>query len=83
MVEAGKGNLEAVQLALRHDPDLPQWQQIKGSALGAAARGGHIEIVRLLLEHKAPVGSTRAPGKYTPLHYAAQAGHLQVARLLL
>lgn len=83
MVEAGKGNLEAVQLALRHDPDLPQWQQIKGSALGAAARGGHIEIVRLLLEHKPPVGSTRAPGKYTPLHYAAQAGHLQVARLLL
>ena len=83
VLDAAKGDLAAVQRALRHDPELAQWRQIKGSALCEAARGGHLEIVRLLLAHKAPVDSVRAAQQFTPLHCAVEKGDAQIVRLML
>ncbi|KAJ1548822.1 hypothetical protein HK405_014554 [Cladochytrium tenue] len=50
--------------------------------LHIATQGGHIEMVRLLLEHGAEKDA-RTKKQTTPLHWAAQNGHDRVARLLL
>jgi len=57
--------------------------QVKGSALCEAARAGHVEIVRLLLQHQAPIDSTRSVDQLTPLQYAALQHHKDVAMALL
>jgi len=45
-------------------------------------RGGHLEVVKLLLEHGADPNVKNRDGK-TPLHNAASEGHLEVVKLLL
>lgn len=50
--------------------------------LHCAARMGHKEIVKLLLDHKANSNSTTTAG-HTPLHIAAREGHVQTIRILL
>uniref|UniRef100_A0AAQ5ZTW0 Ankyrin 1, erythrocytic a n=1 Tax=Amphiprion ocellaris TaxID=80972 RepID=A0AAQ5ZTW0_AMPOC len=50
--------------------------------LHCAARMGHKELVKLLLEHKANPNSTTTAG-HTPLHIAAREGHVQTVRILL
>jgi uncharacterized protein len=50
--------------------------------LHAAAAGRHIELVRLLLEHDAPVNA-RQHGGWTPLHAAAQNGDIPMTELLI
>lgn len=47
-----------------------------------AARMGHKELVKLLLEHKANPDSATTAG-HTPLHIAAREGHAQTTRILL
>ena len=47
-----------------------------------AAEKGHIEAVRLLLEHGADAKKANYYGM-TPLMSAAQKGHLQIIQLLL
>jgi len=67
-----------------HWPQDTAYQQgdVLGDALFAAARNGHLAVVRLLVEHGADPGARGvfgAPG----LHWAALHGHLQVARYLV
>uniref|UniRef100_A0A8C2AQW5 Ankyrin-1 n=1 Tax=Cyprinus carpio TaxID=7962 RepID=A0A8C2AQW5_CYPCA len=50
--------------------------------LHCAARMGHNEMVKLLLEHKANPNSTTTAG-HTPLHIASREGHTQTASILL
>lgn len=50
--------------------------------LHCAARMGHKDLVKLLLEHKANPNSTTTAG-HTPLHIAAREGHAQTVRILL
>lgn len=50
--------------------------------LHCAARMGHKELVKLLLEHKANPDSATTAG-HTPLHIAAREGHVQTIRILL
>ncbi|KAL2070039.1 hypothetical protein VTL71DRAFT_14719 [Oculimacula yallundae] len=50
--------------------------------LHIAARGGHIDIARRLLDIGAKLDSMADFG-WTPLHYTALYGHVDVARLLL
>lgn len=50
--------------------------------LHCAARMGHKELVKLLLEHKANPNSTTTAG-HTPLHIASREGHVQTVRILL
>ena len=56
--------------------------------LHSAARGGHTEVVRLLLDRGASTEgkmSATEDGYWdrTPLHCAAEEGHINVVRLLL
>lgn len=50
--------------------------------LHCAARMGHRELVKLLLEHKASPDSATTAG-HTPLHIAAREGHVHTIRILL
>jgi ankyrin repeat protein len=47
-----------------------------------AAWNGHLEIVKLLLEHGADVNA-KMEGLGTALHLAASNGHLEIVKLLL
>jgi ankyrin repeat protein len=53
-----------------------------GTPLHAASADGHLEIARLLLEHRADVNA-RAINRETPLHVASRMGHVGIVRLLL
>ena len=46
-----------------------------------AAQKGHLEVVRVLVEHGASNGKGRRIDGETPLSIAAQNGHVQVVRL--
>uniref|UniRef100_A0A3Q3B3L5 Ankyrin 1, erythrocytic b n=1 Tax=Kryptolebias marmoratus TaxID=37003 RepID=A0A3Q3B3L5_KRYMA len=50
--------------------------------LHCAARMGHKELVKLLLEHKASPDSATTAG-HTPLHISAREGHVHTIRILL
>jgi len=50
--------------------------------LHAACRNGHIEIVKLLLQHGANVHNTDQKGQ-TAFHYAAESGYVEVMSLLI
>lgn len=55
---------------------------ITSSPLHQAARNGHIDIVKLLVDHGADVDVTDGSNK-TPLHVATFRGHEKVVKLLL
>lgn len=48
-----------------------------------ASVGGHLAIVKYLIETKGATIDIRNDIKYTPLHYAAFYGHLDIVRYLL
>lgn len=48
----------------------------------AAARGGNVEALRVLLAASADVHAKDDNG-FTPLHWAARNGHAEVVRILL
>lgn len=50
--------------------------------LHCAARMGHKELVKLLIEHKANPDSATTAG-HTPLHISAREGHVHTIRILL
>jgi ankyrin repeat protein len=47
-----------------------------------AAKGGHVEVLRFLLDSRAEVNARTRAG-VTPLHFAAAMGHLEAVRFLL
>jgi ankyrin repeat protein len=53
------------------------------TGLHAAAKAGHLQAVRLLLEHGADPNAREAGDNTYPLHWAAAHGHLEVVRALL
>jgi ankyrin repeat protein len=50
--------------------------------LGLASWWGHLDIVKVLLEHGAQVNS-QSYGAETPLYNAARVGHLEVVKVLI
>ena len=55
---------------------------IKNTPLNLASQKGHIEIVKLLIHHKANI-NTPDEDNLTPLHNAVHYGHLEVTELLI
>ena len=86
---AHDGNLTAVRQLLDAGADpnrtetlADRWRGIQRSALGGAARGGHLEVAKLLLDRGARVDLVPR-GDASSLMIAAEHGHEELVRLLL
>ncbi|KAI9765695.1 MAG: hypothetical protein M1839_005400 [Geoglossum umbratile] len=81
---ATKGYDSVVRLVLQKGADVEAKDESGKTALQAAAEGGNIEVVRVLLAAKAKVNAPvyNAPGR-TPLQAAAGGGHIEVVEALL
>ncbi len=63
------------------DVDAPS--KYKATALSFAAQHGHLEVVRLLLDHDAKVNVKDTFYQLTPLYWAAARGHTSIVQALL
>jgi cytohesin len=78
---ANWGFIHLVRARLADDPSLATFMDGRTSALHEAARGGHLEVVRLLLSVGADPQQTDGDDQ-TPLALAAARGHASVVELL-
>ena len=81
MIAARANQLRAVQLLLTRRASVAVKNELGSTALHAAAKGGHAEVVRLFLG-KCSVDARDNAG-HTPLHDSVWNGHTAVAELLL
>ncbi len=79
MMAALKGSLDIARKLIERDADVnkPGW-----APLHYAATGGHVEVIRLLLEHHAYIDA-ESPNGSTPLMVASMYGSSDTVRLLL
>jgi ankyrin repeat protein/uncharacterized glyoxalase superfamily protein PhnB len=83
-----KGDVEVLRGLLANDPSLvratrPNARYDGWTGLHPAAQGGHVDAVRLLLEHGADPNAREAGDNTYALHWAAAARHIETVRALL
>ena len=82
------GEVETLRRLLVNDPSLaratsPEAHHQGWTGLHAAAKGGHVDAVRVLLERGADPNAREAGDNTYPLHWAAAHGYLETVRALL
>ena len=83
MWASDRGYLEIVQALLgREGTDVNKSDSDGDTALHGAAREGHIEVARALLQAGANARKINEEGR-TPLHLASGEGHIEIVRALL
>jgi uncharacterized protein len=78
------GHLETAQYLINAGArvNTPSQNKMKVTPLHSATAGGHIKLVKFLLEHGADPNA-RQVGSFTPLHAAAENGNVEAIRALL
>ncbi len=83
LVDAGNGNLEGVQKALNGGKNPNEIDKIDGtSALIAAAKGNHANVIEVLIRDRALV-DLKDKGGNTALNWAAERGNIDAVKVLL
>ena len=82
-VASRRGDLHQVKRLLKAGVDVNAKTSYGVTALGFAADGGHLEVVKLLLESGADMQTQDSFYSATPLTRALSNGRLQVVELLL
>lgn len=82
------GDVAVLRGLLADDPGLARVNNPEGpypgwTGLHSAAQRGHVDAVRLLLDHGADPNAREAGDNTYPLHWAAALGHLETVRALL
>src|ERR1035438_7524161 len=77
------GDVAATQTILATGFNPNTRDKLGATALHDAVWTGHIQLVRVLLEHGADPNIPHAEAGATPLHFAAIKGNAEIARLLL
>ena len=82
---ASSGNVEVARLLLAKGAEVNTPSQDGRTPLHFAAGGSSIELIALLLDHKANIDAVQSghPGKATPMMYALQNGRVENLKLLL
>jgi ankyrin repeat protein/catechol 2,3-dioxygenase-like lactoylglutathione lyase family enzyme len=88
LTACASGDADVVRELLAKKPELvrasnPAAPHGAWTGLHSAAKGGHPEIVRLLLDRGANPNAREEGDNTYPLHWAAAAGHVDVVRMLL
>src|SRR5687768_5006398 len=83
LAAARKGDAAAVEALLDKGVEVDFKNSYGATALSYAADRGHVEVVKVLLEHGADVNVRDTFYKALPVIWAALKGHAQVVRLLL
>ncbi len=83
-----KGEVEVLRGLVANDPSLvrserPNARYHGWTGLHSAAQGGHVDAVRLLLEHGADPNAREEGDNTYPLHWAAAHRHLETVRALV
>jgi ankyrin repeat protein len=77
------GNLEVVKLLMAAGARV-EWQASdETGALASAALGGHLQVVKYLVEECGADASRADPSGATPLTFAANQGHVEIVKYLL
>ncbi|MGV8072939.1 MAG: ankyrin repeat domain-containing protein [Syntrophobacteraceae bacterium] len=77
------GDIEKLRAEIAAGSDINKRGENGNTPLHFATWGGHVECVRILLEHHADVNAVNKDGPHTPLHVAATLNKMDIARLLL
>lgn len=80
-MSVGRGNIALVERLIAADAKVNGQIEREETALIRAARGGHSDIVSLLLSQKDVY--LEEPFGYTPLYFAATQGYADIVRLML
>jgi ankyrin repeat protein len=83
-----KGDVEVLRGLLANDPSLVRLDRANAryhgwTGLHSAAQGGHVDTVRLLLDHGADPNAREQGDNTYPLHWAAAHGYPETVRALL
>ncbi len=80
---AGQGDLATIRTLLSESPDLVQSKDERGGTpLHSSSFGGHLEVVKFLLQKGADIEAVNGRG-FTSLQLAAYGGHRDVVQYLL
>ncbi|KXX75146.1 Ankyrin-3 [Madurella mycetomatis] len=78
------GNIQAVEMFIRKDPDCVHSRTGEGlTPLWLAVQGGYFNIVKLLISHDVDIDMAEKEDGRAPMHQAAQNGHSKIVKLLL
>lgn len=77
------GHIDVVRLLLSHGAAADPHDEDNVTPLLSAAQQGFHEIVQILIDAQADIGTTSTDGNRQPIHQAAQNGHVKVVEALL
>ncbi|CAG5074072.1 Similar to ANK1: Ankyrin-1 (Homo sapiens) [Cotesia congregata] len=80
---AMNGNIEVMRLLFRQKGQLKKRNVFHENPLYLAARYGHLEVVKFLVERGATCNNSNECRNYNPLHACAYANHPEVAKFFI